>query len=307
MTNIKTFCTSLDAAGVQYVCDYPLSSLSSIRIGGPAAVVAYPTSVDSVKSIITAAHSCLFPFYVIGNGTNTLFPDSGYPGCIVNLSRMRNYAVCDNLVSCDAGMPFSLLSRKVSEIGLGDLAFGIGIPGTVGGAVYMNAGAFGGEIGEWVTKCTVLDTDNGSILELAGKDMQFRYRHSVFQDNPQWIILLCDLTLCKMPADILLEKGKQFGAERSAKQPLHLPSAGSAFKRPQSGYAAQMIDACGLKGFSCGDAAVSEKHAGFIVNNGHATAQQVKSLIAYIQTQVFNQFGVLLEPEIKIMEEFKPE
>ncbi len=280
------------------LCDEPMRKHTSFRIGGKAKYVVIPQDEQALLGILQLFKEKNFPFLIIGNGSNVLFADEDYDGAVIQLTDglTQMKLVEDNLIYCEAGVILARLAMFALENGLTGLEFAHGIPGSVGGAVFMNAGAYGGEIKDCVVAVRHL-TPEGEILVTAAKDLFFTYRHTSFTENNHLILGAFfrlangDKTEIRARMDELIQK-------RRTSQPLEMPSAGSTFKRPPAGYAAAHIDECGLKGRSVGGAQVSTKHAGFVVNTGGATAQDVKDLMKVIQETVKAEHDVLLEPEV---------
>lgn len=281
-------------------CNVPLSTLTSFRIGGPAAIVLRPRGAEDVRRAIQACSQFGCPYCVLGNGTNVLAPDAGYPGVIIRIDTpLTPPLFVDNAVTSAAGTSLSVLSRESVTNGLMGMESLSGIPGTVGGAVAMNAGAYGAEIRHIIKSVRVLR--DGHVLDVDTKKSDFGNRTSKYS-APGVIVL--SATFALEPDDggakkRMLEANRQ----RKQKQPLSLPSAGSVFKRPKGRFAGALIENCGLKGYSVGGAQVSPMHAGFIVNNGGATERDVLELISVIQRRVFDETGVRLEREIKLLSE----
>lgn len=277
-----------------------LSRHTSFRIGGPAEVMAFPKSAEELAQLLRAAKEWGIHPLILGAGTNVLAPDEGVEGLVICLkdclSGMERLG--ETSVRIYAGVTMARAAVFAAGLGLSGLEFAHGIPGTVGGGVYMNAGAYGGEICQVCTQVCVMDMDGNQRL-LSNEEMGFSYRNSrLQQDNA--IVLFADFRLRPQPEVAIREKMQEFQAKRRASQPLDLPSAGSAFKRPATGFAAAMIDQAGLKGFQIGGAAVSQKHAGFVVNLGGATAADVRALLTAVADKVEAIHGVRLEPEVRI-------
>lgn len=272
---------------------------TTFKIGGQAALLAKPDSADKVRRVLEICKSV--PHAVIGNGSNLLVGDGGFPGVLIRIgSEMSDVRQEGNRLIAAAGASLAAVSRVAMEAGLSGMAPLAGIPGTVGGAVMMNAGAYGGEMRDVVESVTCILPD-GTIEK--SEDHGFSYRHSRYQEIGAVVTEVVFLLSPGNPKEIRAEM-ETLAQKRREKQPLHLPSAGSAFKRPKDGFAAAMIDEAGLRGFSVGGAAVSEKHAGFVVNTGGATAQDVKLLLLKVQEKVFEKYGVELEPEIRFLGDF---
>ncbi|MEG1525596.1 MAG: UDP-N-acetylmuramate dehydrogenase [Clostridia bacterium] len=278
----------------------PLSSLTSIHIGGPAAVVFRPHSTEEICRAIQACSQYIFPYCVLGNGTNILAPDAGYQGMIIRIDTPLTAPVfLETSVTCPAGASLSILARESVSSGLMGLESLSGIPGTVGGAVAMNAGAYGAEIRHVIKNVRILQ--NGHIMDVTTKKNNFGNRSSIFC-APNVIVLNATFRLAPDDGGAK-ERMLACALARKEKQPLTLPSAGSVFKRPKGRFAGALIEECGLKGMSIGGAQVSPKHAGFIVNKGSATERNVLDLIQLIQQRVYDQTGVMLERELKLLSE----
>ena len=277
-----------------------MSRHTSFRIGGPAEVMAFPKNESELAQLLAAAAEMDVPAAVLGAGTNILAPDNGISGLIICLKDCLEGMECldSTRIRVAAGVTMTRAAVFAANHGLSGMEFAHGIPGTVGGGVYMNAGAYGGEICQICESVDVMD-QQGNIKTYSGAEMGFAYRHSILEETGG-IVLSAVFALT--PADPEQIKGtmKELMAKRSASQPLDLPSAGSAFKRPVGAYAAALIDQAGLRGFTVGHAAISTKHAGFAVNLGGATAEDVKNLLKQVSEIVFEKSGFRLEPEVRI-------
>lgn len=277
-----------------------LSKHTSFRIGGPAEIMAFPKTQEELSEILKVSAELDIIPRILGAGTNVLVPDAGIPGLIICLKDCLNgmTRLEDNRIRVMAGVTMSRAAVFAANQGLAGLEFAHGIPGTIGGGVYMNAGAYGGEIGQICESAVVMNM-TGETTAMNAEELDFRYRHSILEENGD-IVVSAVLKLQPGEPDEIKGKMKELLAKRSASQPIDLPSAGSAFKRPVGGYAAALIDQAGLKGFRIGNAAISEKHAGFAVNLGGASAQDVRQLLAAVSDKVFDHSGIRLEPEIRI-------
>lgn len=283
--------------------DEVLSRYTTFQIGGKADYLATPQNASQIAELIRLCRKHNIPFVVLGNGSNVLVSDQGYRGLVIHiLSGMNKITILENRITAQAGAQLIRVAYEAKDHSLTGLEFASGIPGTVGGAVYMNAGAYGGEMKQVVSSVKVLDMD-GNIYDIEGKDMQFSYRHSIVEEK-QLIILETVFELQKGVKTAIEEEIQRLSELRRAKQPLEYPSAGSTFKRPEGYFAGKLIMDAGLRGASVGGAQVSEKHCGFVINKGNATAQDVMHLIALIQEEVHRQFGVWLETEVKTLGEF---
>lgn len=278
----------------------PMKKHTSFRIGGGAEVMAFPKSGEELSALLQKSFLWDIKPVILGAGTNVLAPDRGIDGLVICLKDCLDgmTLVGDNRIRVAAGVTMTRAAMFAAKNGLAGLEFAHGIPGTVGGGVYMNAGAYGGEISQVFYQAEIMDIQ-GNITSASREDMDFSYRHSSLEDRGG-IVVSATFSLKKDDPEAVLGRMKELMARRSASQPLDLPSAGSAFKRPVGGYAAALIQETGLKGFRVGDAAVSEKHAGFAVNLGAATAEDVKSLLTQVSDRVYEKTGIRLEPEVRI-------
>ena len=280
--------------------DELLARHTSFRIGGGAEVMAFPKSEDELSALLKKSALLDWKFAILGAGTNVLAPDEGVQGLVICLKDcldgMRQ--TDETHIQVMAGVTMSRAAVFAANLGLAGMEFAHGIPGTVGGGVYMNAGAYGGEISDICESVQVMDY-SGEVKTLSRDQMDFSYRHSCLEGQNA-VVVSAVFGLIPGSSDEIRRKMKDFQQRRMASQPLDLPSAGSAFKRPSGGYAAALIDQAGLKGYRIGGAAISEKHAGFAVNLGGATAADVKALLAQVSETVNNSTGILLEPEIRI-------
>ena len=278
----------------------PMAKHTSFRIGGGAEVMAFPKQPEELAELLKVSALLDCKCAILGAGTNVLAPDAGLSGLVICLKdRMDGMQkLSDTRVRVMAGVTMSRAAVFAANLGMSGLEFAHGIPGSIGGGVYMNAGAYGGEICQVCHRVQVMDRQ-GNTRWLSREEMAFSYRHSVLEETGD-IVICAEFTLTPAEPEAIKARMKELIGKRSASQPLDLPSAGSAFKRPVGGYAAALIDAAGLKGFRVGNAAISEKHAGFAVNLGGATANDVKALLKTVSDRVFEQSGIRLEPEIRI-------
>ncbi len=302
MMNMTTFQQKISGLLPEITMQFnePMVKHTSFRIGGPVEVMAFPKTVEELKKILKASALLDCKTAILGAGTNVLAPDEGMDGLVIclkdSLDGMERLSETDIYVA--AGVTMTRAAVFAAKQGLSGLEFAHGIPGTVGGGVYMNAGAYGGEICQVCVSVDVMAED-GSVRTFSCKEMEFSYRHSRLEESGG-IVLGAVFRLEKKPEEEIRALMQDLMGRRKASQPLELPSAGSAFKRPQSGYAAAMIDQAGLKGFRVGDAAISEKHAGFAVNLGAATAADVRALLEQVADKVFANTGIRLQPEVRI-------
>ena len=273
---------------------------TSFRIGGEVEVMAFPKNAQELAEILSTCKQLNSKPAILGAGTNVLAPDDGLHGLVICLKDCMNgmEQLDDTHIRVAAGVTMTRAAVFAANLGLSGLEFAHGIPGTVGGGVYMNAGAYGGEICQVCTSVDVMDL-SGNLTTYTAKQMAFSYRHSRLEDEGG-IVVSAVFALTPKPQEEIKAQMKELMAKRSASQPLELPSAGSAFKRPVGGYAAALIDQAGLKGYQVGGAAISTKHAGFAVNMGGATAEDVKNLLAQVSHKVFQNSGIRLEPEVRI-------
>lgn len=277
---------------------------TSFRVGGPADILVLPRDVREISGIVKLCKDANIPFLVIGNGTNLLVRDNGIRGVVIKLSKNFNDISIDkNFIRCKSGVLLSTAARFALKNSLSGLEFAHGIPGTVGGATVMNAGAYDGEMSNVISKVKVLNFD-GNIIEMKKDELNFSYRKSSLQDTDN-ILLEIEMELVAGNFEAIKEKMSELFARRKAKQPLNIPSAGSTFKRPKNNFAGYLIEKAGLKGYRIGGALVSEIHAGFIVNDNNATCNDIIKLIEHIQNEVMNKFNIMLEPEIKVVGDSK--
>ncbi len=282
-------------ADFKFKLNEPMAKHTSFGIGGPADIFIELKSVERAAELLLIIKQFNVPYTIIGNGSNLLVSDKGIEGVVVK--------ICDDTLEikgdvcyCAAGVKLSAFCLKVAEASLGGAEFAYGIPGTVGGAVFMNAGAYGGEIKQIIESVKSLDK-NGKVTVRTKNELELGYRTSIFKTNGE-IILSATFKLNKREKSEIIADMDDFLTRRKSKQPIELPSAGSTFKRPEGNFAGTLIEQCGLKGVSIGGAEVSIKHAGFIVNNGGATALDVLTLIKKVQDTVYSEFGIMLEPEV---------
>ena len=276
----------------------PMSRHTTFRVGGPCALMALPKSEDEAIAAVTAAHELGISPFFLGNGSNLLVPDQGVERFLIKTTGLDWVERQGNVLSAGGGITLARLARFAQGEGLSGLEFAHGIPGSLGGGVTMNAGAYGGELKDVVRSVTCLN-EAGETEEVT--DCDFGYRHSAFSDGRR-MVLSARLELTPGDPQAILARMEELSAQRQAKQPLEYPSAGSMFKRPQGYFAAALIDQCGLKGFLVGGAQVSEKHAGFVVNRGGATCEDILTLVDRVKTIVREKTGVELEMEVKILQ-----
>lgn len=276
----------------------PMAPHTTFRIGGPADLYLEPSTEADVRFLFRAAREAQARTIMIGRGSNLLFSDDGFRGAVISASSLRELSVDGNILTAGAGVPLRICAKAAQEASLTGMEFAHGIPGSCGGAVFMNAGAYDGEIAQILIRSRYYDRDTDSFGELDAPAHAFGYRESVYRTNTNRVILSASFRL--LPGDPLAIRTKMddLMRRRTEKQPLEYPSAGSTFKRYPGRYTAQMIDEAGLKGYSIGGAQVSEKHAGFIINRGGATSEDVTALIKHIQKTLLERFGVSIETEV---------
>lgn len=288
---------------VEILVAEPMKNHTTFRIGGPADALALPKTPEEVAEVVHFCHEHAQPYYVLGNGSNLLVSDEGYRGLVLQLYRNFNdIQVNGETITVQSGAMLATVARTAYQTGLTGLEFASGIPGTIGGAVVMNAGAYGGEMKNVLKEVTVL-TKEGEVLVIPAKALELGYRTSVIPKNG-WIVLGAVLQLKKGDQEQILARMEELKEQRITKQPLDLPSAGSTFKRPEGYFAGKLIMDAGLRGFTVGGAQVSEKHCGFVVNRGNATAADVWELICEVKRRVKEMTGVELEPEVKLLGDF---
>lgn len=284
---------------ISYTKEEPLKKHTTFRIGGAAKYFFIPKNSTEIYDIICYCRENHMPYYILGNGSNVLFSDDGYDGAVINIyNSMNDISVKGESIYAMAGALLSKIAVTAKDNELHGMEFAAGIPGTIGGAMVMNAGAYGGEMKDIVSYVDILDID-GNIKKYSCEEMCFGYRKSIVSSD--MVVVGVELKLQKgdrMEIEAEMDRLKQL---RVSKQPLEYPSAGSTFKRPEGYFAGKLIEDTGLKGYRVGDAMVSEKHCGFVINCGNATCNDVKALIGDVQDKVFEKFGVQLMPEVKIV------
>lgn len=280
----------------------PMSRHTSFKIGGPADILAMPTSEDELRRLLVKAQEAGVPVTLIGNGSNLLVRDKGVRGLVIKLGNMLTDIKIDGgTITFGSGVALAMAAKTAANNALTGMEFAVGIPGSIGGAVYMNAGAYDGEMANVVASVRVMDMA-GNIKEITAADLQFGYRKTALQ-NSGLIVTAVTVAMERGDVDAINAKMADFSQRRISKQPLEMPSAGSMFKRPPGYFAGTLIDQTGLKGYSVGGAQVSTKHAGFVVNTGGATAADVLQLIRDVQDKVMAAHGVLLQPEVLVIGE----
>ncbi len=279
-----------------------MSRYTSFKAGGEAAFVAEAANEEQLKRILKITSNLEIPHILIGNGSNVLFKDSGYEGIVIRLSQDFAYVnvTDEGRVVCGAAILLSSLSRELMKKELAGFEFASGIPGSLGGALFMNAGAYGGEMKQVVESVRAISADGSSERIFSNEEMKFGYRHSVLSENG-YIAVEAVLNMEKGSGEKIAERMKELSARRNSKQPVNYPSAGSTFKRPEGHFAGKLIEDAGLKGVSVGGAEVSSLHSGFIINKGGATATDILDLITLVRNRVYDESGIMLEPEVRII------
>lgn len=298
LTELVKSCRALGCAAEEQAS---MARYTSFKIGGPADLLVTAPDAAAVSGVLEACRWQEIPVLFLGNGTNMLVSDDGIRGVVLRLAGGSAGSILrrEETLVCPAGLPLKQLCRFAREQGLAGLEFAYGIPGTVGGAVFMNAGAYGGQMEDVLLWAEALYPD-GSVRKITKDDMALGYRHSVFMEEKA-VVVSAAVRLTPDAPDRVIARMEEFLRRRREKQPLEYPSAGSFFKRPEGHYAGALIESSGLKGFAVGGAQVSEKHAGFVVNRGGATCAQVRELARQVQERVFRDHGVTLEPEVRFI------
>lgn len=301
MDTLQQVAGALARHKVPFLANEPLKNHTSFRIGGPAALFCSPENEAQLAAAIALARSHNFAHTLLGRGSNVLFPDEGYPGLVIHIGAgLAGISVKGHSITAGAGAQLAEVCLAAGREGMAGLEFAYGIPGSVGGAVFMNAGAYDGEIAGVLSRVRYLD-ESGSVALAEKADLQLGYRTSLFQHRA-WVILEAVFLLHPEPREQVMALMQRYRNQRATKQPLELPSAGSTFKRPAGAYAGALIDQSGLRGYRIGDAAISEKHCGFIVNLGNATCADVLALAEYAAEVVRQKTGYVLEKEIRLVE-----
>ncbi|MFW6237865.1 MAG: UDP-N-acetylmuramate dehydrogenase [Halanaerobiales bacterium] len=292
-----------EVAGLEVKENTPLSSYTSFKVGGPADIFIVPETVKELREAIKIINNSKLPWFILGKGSNVIASDRGYRGVIIFTGELTSTSVDNNSITAETGITLNKLAGRALEAGLKGLEFAAGIPGTLGGALFMNAGAYGGEIKDLLETTEVINP-RGEKKLLSKKEMDLSYRNSRLQNQP---LIATRATLQLKPGnkETIKQQMRELNDKRHRKQPLSWPSAGSAFKRPEGHYAGKLIEEAGMKGTRVGGAQVSKKHAGFIINLGNASATDIKKLIKTVQKEVYRNSGVHLEPEPKFLGEFE--
>lgn len=281
----------------------PMKNHTTFRVGGEVEYFLMPSSVEEIQAVINLLRECAIPFLAVGNGSNLLVGDGGLEGAVLHLGKKFSEIRVDGTrISAQAGALLSAIANRAAKETLTGLEFAAGIPGSLGGAITMNAGAYGGEMKQVAESVCVL-TEDGQVQTISNEEMEFAYRHSIVPDR-KLLVLSADFALKKGDAKAISETMQELSRRRREKQPLEYASAGSTFKRPEGYFAGKLIMDAGLAGFQIGGARVSEKHCGFVINTGGATAQDVVAVMEHVKKEVMEKFSVALEPEVKLAGRF---
>lgn len=297
----KELIYAIEEAKIEYKLGEPMRNHTSFKIGGNAQVFLTPDSPEKCAEAIKLCNEFKREYIVIGKGSNLLVKDEGIDGVVICISNAMSdiKLIAENTIYCQSGASLASVCSFALDSSLTGLEFAYGIPGNIGGAISMNAGAYGGEMKDIVVSCNYLD-DSGNLKTLSKAELDFSYRHSFFSDK-KFCIVGATLELRRGDKEEIRSTMTELLGRRKEKQPLEFPSAGSTFKRPEGSYASLLVDKCGLKGFSVGDAQVSEKHAGFVINRGNASCKDVLELMSEVKKIVFEKTGYVLEPEVKLI------
>ncbi|MEL7655225.1 MAG: UDP-N-acetylmuramate dehydrogenase [Bacillota bacterium] len=283
------------------ILDAPMKEYTSFKAGGNAALLVQPQSIEELSDTLKLLAKHEFQHLVVGNGSNLLVKDSGYQGVIIRIQEaFQEIKVTSDRLEAGTGVLLSAAAREACNASLTGLEFAAGIPGSIGGAVFMNAGAYDGEISHIIESAEILSKDGSQVFTLKKEEMELSYRHSILQRTGD-ILLKATFCLEKGDPDKIIGRMKELAARRTEKQPLTYPSAGSFFKRPHNHFAGKLIQDAGLRGLQLGGAQISPLHAGFIINTGGATATDIIDLMEIVRSTVYQEFGVLLEPEVRII------
>ncbi len=302
--DIKSYTDRLDAYAegkIEYKAEFPLSSLTTFKIGGPCAVAVFCKSACEIVYACECAREMNSTVKLIGRGSNLLCSDDGYDGVIVVTDGADRVKVTDDIIECECGASLTSVANDALEAGLEGAEFMYGIPGSIGGGVYMNAGAYGGQMSDVVISVECLDKSTGRTFVLLPEELEFSYRHSIFTSHKEYAVLSVMIRLKHGDREAIHAKMRDLITRRRDKQPLEFPSAGSTFKRCEGHFTAQLIDEAGLKGMSVGGAQVSEKHAGFVINRGGASCADVLELIDRVKAEIYRIHGLNIECEVEYL------
>ena len=289
----------LDKDSIKY--NEPMKKHTTMKVGGPCDCMVEPSSIEEIQKVLEYVKENNIKYYIIGNGSNLLVKDEGVHALIIKIAnKFSGFEVNGEYIKAYSGCSVPKLSQIAKENSLSGLEFACGIPGSVGGGIRMNAGAYGSEMVNVVEKVGFLD-ENGNLKEIDGKDAHFTYRHSMFVDNPQYVVVYAIYKLQKGNKDEISKIMEENMNSRKQKQPIEYPNFGSVFKRPEGYFVGKLVDDCGLKGYKIGGAQVSTKHSGFMINIGDATCKDVLDLIEYVKEKVYEKFNVKLQEEVVIL------
>ena len=292
----------LEIKNLKVELDQPLSEYTTFKVGGPTDILVVPTTISSLQEAVPLITDSEWPVFILGAGSNIIVSDEGFNGIVIWMKELNDIQIDGNKLIAHTGVKLKKIARQALKAELSGLEFASGIPGSLGGAIYMNAGAYGGEIKDVISSVTCLNYQ-GETINLTKEELNLGYRQSIIQEK-KLIAIKSEFKLQSGNYETIKNKIKELETKRWNKQPMDMPSAGSIFKRPENHYAGALIDEAGLKGTRIGDAQVSTKHAGFIVNLGSATAQDIKKLVEHIQQEVYNYSGIKLETEPKFIGDF---
>lgn len=298
---IREFLQAHSSNSVEWESKFEIAQLTSFKIGGTVNFLVYPKTKVFLCDLLRFLHQSASKFILLGRMSNILFSDESYHGVVVCTSKLKNIVISENVITADCGISLSAVCRIACENALTGIEFAYGIPGSVGGAIFMNAGAYGGEIGSVVEEVEYYDSTTNQINRLSAEDCQFGYRTSIFTKSTSWIVLSAKMRLQCGDTEAIRKNMQEILTKRMASQPLDMPNAGSTFKRYEGHIVSKMIDEAGLKGMRVGGAEVSRKHAGFIINTGGATAKDVCALIARIKSAIRKKHGIDIEEEIQLI------
>ena len=301
MEKIEMLAGSLEKKQITLERTAPMSRYTSFKAGGSAELLATVKNAEELRLVLRKAEEEDIPFMILGNGTNTLFRDEGYSGVVIKLSGEFEKIESDGeILKAGSAALLSSVAREALREDLTGMEFASGIPGSLGGAVFMNAGAYGGEMKDILKRVWAMSRDGKEEKIFSAEELKLTYRHSALEENG-YIVLFAEIALKKGERQKIADRMKELAEKRNAKQPVQYPSAGSTFKRPEGHFAGKLIEDAGLKGVSVGGAQVSTLHSGFIINTGNATATDILDLIRLVQNRVYDQFQVVLEPEVRII------
>ncbi len=300
--DINTYISRLKSGNINYQTDCPLSEMSTFRTGGDCAVAVFPQDKEQMCFAVKCTEGIDTRVRIIGRGSNILCSDCGFDGIIISTEEMTACSVEGTYIECDSGVSLSSVAITAKQSGLCMAEFMYGIPGTVGGGIYMNAGAYGGQMSDVVESVECFNMKTFEHFTLSADELDFSYRHSVFTSHPEYAVLSARMKLCEGDRAEIQAKMNDYITRRKEKQPLEYPSAGSTFKRCEGHYTSQLIDEAGLKGLTVGGAQVSEKHAGFVINRGGATSSDVLAVIELVKAKIKEKYNIDIECEVEYLE-----